>query len=151
MLARMQRQPAALSPKSSARKREAFRPGGGRAQPILGASAACSRRTRSVPAPTSTACEDEMETTRNTRVKPVVSLEEFFRNSVANAMHRQGISADDHTAYYVVNLLTLYARSEVLHEGSEEGRTLKPLALILAEAMDARTTEERNIALQRIG
>jgi len=92
-----------------------------------------------------------METTRNTRVKPVVSLEEFFRNSVANAMHRQGISADDHTAYYVVNLLTLYARSEVLHEGSEEGRTLKPLALILAEAMDARTPEERNFALQRIG
>jgi hypothetical protein len=84
-------------------------------------------------------------------VKEVRSLEEFFRNSVASAMDRQGLSADDHTAYYVVNLLTLFARSEVLYEGSGEGRTLKPLALILAEAMEARTAEERNFALQRIG
>lgn len=92
-----------------------------------------------------------METTRDTKVKPVVSLEEFFRNSVSSAMSRQGVSADDHTEYYVVNLLTLFARSEVLYEGSDEGRTLKPLALILAEAMEARTAEERNFALQRIG
>ena len=92
-----------------------------------------------------------MEARRDAKVKPVVSLEEFFRNSVSSAMHRQGISADDHTAYYVVNLLTLFARSEVLYEGSDEGPTLKPLALILAEAMEARTAEERNFALQRIG
>ncbi len=92
-----------------------------------------------------------METTRDTKVKPVASLEEFFRSSVSSAMSRQGLSADDHTAYYVVNLLTLFARSEVLYEGSEETRTLKPLALILAEAAEARTAEERNFALQRIG
>jgi hypothetical protein len=92
-----------------------------------------------------------METRRNKKVRAVRSLEEFFRNSVSSAMDRQGLSADDHTSYYVVNLLTLFARSEVLYEGAGEGRTLKPLALILAEAMEARTAEERNFALQRIG
>src|SRR5690606_26257217 len=40
---------------------------------------------------------------------------------------------------------------EVLYDGSDEGRTLKPLALLLAEAMEAPTVEERNFALQRIG
>jgi hypothetical protein len=88
---------------------------------------------------------------RETKVTPVWSLEEFFRNSVCSAMDRHGLSADDHTAYYVVSLLTLFARSEALYEGAEEGRTLRPLALILAEAMEARTAEERNFALQRIG
>ena len=92
-----------------------------------------------------------MPAMRETKVKPVWSLEEFFRSSLSSAMDRQGLSADDHTAYYVVNLLTLFARSEVLYDGSPEGPTLKPLALFLAEAMEARTAEERNFALQRIG
>src|SRR5690606_18896921 len=92
-----------------------------------------------------------METRRDTKVKPVHSLEEFFRNSLSSAMTRQGLLADDHTAYYVVNLLTLFARSEVLYDGSDEGRSLKPLALILAEAVEAQNTKERNFALQRIG
>jgi len=92
-----------------------------------------------------------MRTRHHTRVTPVKSLQEFFRNSVCSAMDRQGVDADDHTAYYVVNLLTLFARSEVLYEGSGESRTLKPLALILAEALEAQSVEERNFALQRIG
>jgi len=92
-----------------------------------------------------------MRTRHDTRVTPVKSLQEFFRNSVCSAMDRQGVDADDHTAYYVVNLLTLFARSEVLYEGSGESRTLKPLALILAEALEAQSVEERNFALQRIG
>lgn len=92
-----------------------------------------------------------MRAMRDRKVTPVFSLEEFFRSSLSQAMARQGLSADDHTAYYVVNLLTLFARAEVLYDGSDEGRTLKPLALFLAEAMDAPTAEERNFALQRIG
>lgn len=92
-----------------------------------------------------------MATRGEMKVKAVHSLEEFFRNSVSSAMNRQQLSADAHTAYYVVNLLTLFARAEVLYEGSGENRTLKPLALILAEAMEATTAAERNFALQRIG
>lgn len=85
------------------------------------------------------------------RVKPVASLQEFFRDSVAGAMSRQGVDADDHTAYYVVNLLTLFARSEALFDRTDNGTELKPLALILAEAVDSERAEERHYALQRVG
>ncbi|HEU4617002.1 MAG TPA: hypothetical protein VFV10_03135 [Gammaproteobacteria bacterium] len=84
------------------------------------------------------------------RVTPVVSLKEFFKDSVGTAMHRQGLDADDHTAYYVVNLLTLFARSETVYEGAE-GASFRPLASILAEAVEATTAEQRNFALQRLG
>jgi hypothetical protein len=65
-------------------------------------------------------------------------------------MDRQGLEADDHTAYYIVNLLTLFARSDALHDGST-GSTFRPLASIFAEAIEADTPEQRNFALQRLG
>lgn len=85
------------------------------------------------------------------RVQPVASLQEFFKDSVAGAMTRQGVDADDHTAYYVVNLLTLFARSEALFDRSDNRTELKPLALILADAVDSARAEERHYALQRVG
>jgi hypothetical protein len=85
------------------------------------------------------------------RVTPVASLQEFFKDSVDDAMKRQGVEADDHTAFYVVNLLTLFARSEALYEKSAAGIGLRPLAMMLAEALDAASAEQRNFALQRIG
>jgi hypothetical protein len=82
-------------------------------------------------------------------IRPVASLQEFFKDSVADAMEKQGVAADDHTAYYVVNLLTLFARSEKLYEGSE-GTGWRPLALLLAEA-SASDPQTRNAVLQRVG
>lgn len=84
-------------------------------------------------------------------VKPVANLQEFFRKSVASAMARQSLEVDDHTEYYVVNLLTLYSRSEVLFDKTDNGTELKPLARILAEAVDSADPAERNFALQRVG
>lgn len=92
-----------------------------------------------------------MRTTGNERITPVKSLQEFFKNSVDRAMDRQGVSADEHTAYYVVNLLTLFARSESLYDETENGLELKPVAKVLAEAIDCERTEVRNHALQRVG
>lgn len=92
-----------------------------------------------------------MSTTSRERVKPVVSLQEFFKDSIAGAMTKQGLDADDHTAYYVVNLLTLFARSEALFDHTENGTELKPLAKVLADAADSARPEERNFALQRVG
>jgi hypothetical protein len=84
-------------------------------------------------------------------VEPVTNLQEFFRNSVASVAARQSLELDDHTEYYVVNLLTLYSRSEVLFDKTENGTELKPLARILAEAVDSADPAERNFALQRVG
>lgn len=85
------------------------------------------------------------------RVRPVASLQEFFKDSVAEAMAKQGVAADDHTAYYVVNLLTLFARYESLYDQGKPGRGLQPLALLLAEAADTPDRDARNALLRRVG
>lgn len=85
------------------------------------------------------------------RVRPVASLQEFFKDSVAAAMEKQGVAADDHTAYYVVNLLTLFARHERLYEHGKPGPGLQPLALLLAAAADSKDAETRNANLRRVG
>jgi hypothetical protein len=84
-------------------------------------------------------------------IRPVASLQEFFKDSVAGAMARQRVDADDHTAYYVVNLLTLFARSEALFDQTENGTELKPLAKVLAESIETERAAERHYALQRVG
>ena len=84
-------------------------------------------------------------------IRPVASLQEFFKDSVADAMEKQGVAADDHTAHYVVNLLTLFARSEKLYDRNTEGPAWQPLALQLAEAASATDTQTRNVVLQRVG
>jgi hypothetical protein len=85
------------------------------------------------------------------KIYPVASLQEFFKNSVADAMEKQGVAADDHTAYYVVNLLTLFARSEKLYDRDIDGSGPPPLALLLAEAAAASDPQTRNLVLQRVG
>ena len=69
----------------------------------------------------------------------------------AGSRARQGVRAEDHTAHYVVNLLTLFARSEALYEKTQAGIGLKPLALMLAEAAETPNPQERVFVLQRIG
>ncbi|CAN5210179.1 hypothetical protein BH24PSE2_BH24PSE2_02170 [soil metagenome] len=89
--------------------------------------------------------------TRNERVVPIVNLREFFRDSVDDALANQRVRIDDHTAHYVVNMLTLFARSEALYERTPDGMRLRPLAAMLKDALESRTIQERNTGLQRIG
>lgn len=84
------------------------------------------------------------------RITAVSNLREFFRDSVTEAMDRQQVDVDDHTACYVVNLLTLFSRSEAFFDRSENGLELRPVALVLADAVD-RDSGEKNFALQRVG
>jgi hypothetical protein len=81
----------------------------------------------------------------------VRNLREFFRDSVRAALERQHIGIEDHTEHYVVNLLTMFARSEALFEPSPDGPKLRPLALMLADAGTAPTHAERLRTLQRLG
>jgi hypothetical protein len=86
------------------------------------------------------------------RVHAVASLQEFFKDSVETAMAKQGVAADDHTAYYVVNLLTLFARQEALFDdGNPPGPGIQPLALLLAAAAETPNREARNALLRRVG
>jgi hypothetical protein len=85
------------------------------------------------------------------RVHAVTSLQEFFKSSVEAAMEKQGVAADDHTAYYVVNLLTLFARHESLYDGGKPGPGLQPIALLLAAAAETPERDVRNALLRRVG
>ena len=81
----------------------------------------------------------------------VESLREFFRDSIDVAMESNKLSAQSETAHYVVNLLTLFARAEAFHDPADNSPGRKPLALMLADALDAPTVAERQFALQRLG
>jgi hypothetical protein len=81
----------------------------------------------------------------------VSNLREFFRNSVQQALRKQHVEVDAHTEHYVVNILTMFARSEELYEQTPEGLRLRPLAHMLADAAAAPTRDEQQQALRRLG
>lgn len=85
------------------------------------------------------------------RVLAVANLREFFKDSVHGALEKQHVAVEEQTEQYVVNLLTLFARSEALYETTPEGPRLKPLALMLSDALEAPSVSLRNRALQRLG
>ncbi len=89
--------------------------------------------------------------TASDRVVPVHNLRDYFRESIDAAIEHQGVNVDPHAAHYVVNLLTLFSRSEDLYEDHGDAYGIKPLALMMVDAVDAPTIAERNFSLQRIG
>jgi len=82
---------------------------------------------------------------------PVHNLCDYFRTSIDEVIAQQGVSLDPHATHYVVNMMTLFSRSEKLYEDDGDTYGIKPLALMLADAADAPSTEHRNALLQRIG
>jgi len=81
----------------------------------------------------------------------VHNLRDYFRTAIDDVIARQGVKLDPHATCYVVNLMTLYSRSEELYEDDGDTYGVKPLALMLADAADAPSAEKRNQSLQRIG
>ncbi len=87
----------------------------------------------------------------NNCVEQVANLRDYFRRSVEDVIDNRGVDMDPHAAHYVVNLLTSFSRSEALYEDDGESYGLRPLALMLADAANASSVEERSQSLQRIG
>jgi len=85
------------------------------------------------------------------RVVRVRNLQDYFRTSIEDVVARQRVDIDPHASHYVVNMLTLFSRSDELYEDDGECYGLRPLALMLADAASADTTEQRSQLLQRIG
>ena len=85
------------------------------------------------------------------RVMPVHDLRDYFRTSIDDVIAEQGVHVDPHATHYVVNMMTLFSRSDQFYQDDGETCGLKPLALMLADAADAPSTEHRNQTLQRIG
>src|SRR6195256_4882442 len=85
------------------------------------------------------------------RVLPVTNLREFFKDELHGALEKRQLAVEDQTEHYVVNLLTLFSRSEELYDATPEGTRLKPLVVMLSEALEARSADDRNKGLQRLG
>jgi hypothetical protein len=81
----------------------------------------------------------------------VSSLREFFRDAFHEASEHQHLDIDEQAEQYVVNLLTMFSRADALYEKTPEGLRIKPLAHMLAEALEAQSTTARQRALQRLG
>ncbi len=81
----------------------------------------------------------------------VSSLREFFRDAFHTASERQGLDIDESAEQYVVNLLTMFSRADALYERTPQGLRIKPLAHMLAEALEAPTELARQRSLQRLG
>ena len=81
----------------------------------------------------------------------VGNLQEFFRESLHAALSHQKLEVNDHTEHYVVDLLTLFSRAEALYDNETERAGLKPLVMMLSEALQAPTAAERTRGLQRLG
>ena len=84
-------------------------------------------------------------------VMQVSNLQDYFRTSIDDVAARPQVEIEPHAAHYVVNMLTLFSRSDELYEDDGECYGLRPLALMLADAADAPSCEQRNHLLQRIG
>lgn len=84
-------------------------------------------------------------------VVTVTNLRDFFRESIDSAIDSQHVEFDPHTSHYVVNLLTLFARSENFYSENDEHCGVRPLALMMADAAEAESQEQRSTSLQRIG
>ena len=85
------------------------------------------------------------------RVMPVHDLRDYFRTSIDEVIVEQGVDLDPHATHYVVNMMTLFARSEEFCEDDGDRFGVRPLAIMLADAADAPSQEHRNQTLQRIG
>lgn len=81
----------------------------------------------------------------------VSSLREFFRDAFHAAGVHQRLDIGEQVEQYIVNLLTVFSRAEALYEPTPSGPKIKPLAHMLAEAMDAPTKIARQRSLQRLG
>jgi hypothetical protein len=84
-------------------------------------------------------------------VLTVANLREYFHDALQGALAHQHVAVEDQTEQYVVNLLTLFSRSEQLYEQSASGVRIKPLVQMLSEALEAPTAQERERGLQRLG
>src|SRR5256884_5278718 len=84
------------------------------------------------------------------RVVTATNLAECFRDALHGALADQRLEVDERTERYVVDMLTLFARAERLYQANAD-RPLKPLALMLADALEATSVAGRELALQRLG
>jgi hypothetical protein len=81
----------------------------------------------------------------------VMNLREFFHGSVQQALQHQHVAVEAQTECYLVNVLTRFAHADEFYEQTQQGKTLRPLACMLSDALSAEDVEQQRQHLQRMG
>ena len=79
------------------------------------------------------------------------NLTEYFKASVDEALEHQQIEAHQSTVFYLVSLLTHFARTDHLFDRTPDGVMLRPLASIYADAVEELSPDGKRQALRRLG
>lgn len=95
--------------------------------------------------------EEDIDSVPVSRVIVSADLREYFQRSIDAALDRQGVDAEVETTCYLVELLTAFQRAERLFDYNDNRLELRPLALLYADAVAERATEQRNRILRRLG
>jgi hypothetical protein len=81
----------------------------------------------------------------------VMNLREFFHDSVQRAMQNQHVEVRAQTEQYLVSMLARYAHADEFFAGGAASRTQRPLACLLADALEAHEAAVQREKLQRLG
>ncbi len=80
-----------------------------------------------------------------------VDPQKYFQDALDDVISKNHLSICYETTIYISNLLTVFIQSEQLFDKTDDGIMLKPLAGIYADAVDARSINERDAALRHLG
>ena len=75
----------------------------------------------------------------------------FFHKALTGLVDERKMGVADETVAYVVNLLTVFVRSDRFYEWTPQGPTLTPLATLYGEVLHATSVKHRQQILQRLG
>ena len=84
-------------------------------------------------------------------LQTVADVREFFRDALQTALGHQHLHVEDHTEHYIVNLLAMFSHTDALFEPDDDRSQVKPLAMLLADALHAPDDRQRFRLLQRLG
>jgi hypothetical protein len=84
-------------------------------------------------------------------VMTVSNLEDYFRESLTRVTRARDVDTGEATQHYIVHMLVGFSRAENLFEQSRGGCELRPLAIMLSDALEERPGPGRNILLRRLG
>lgn len=88
---------------------------------------------------------------QDTLINTESSLMAYFYDAIERASDENHLDADEHTLWYLTNLLHSYSRTEQFLDYRPDGGTLTPLAQYYKHALEAESAHERRLYLQRLG
>lgn len=84
-------------------------------------------------------------------INMATNLESYFHDAIRDISNEKNVDIQDHTLWYLTNLLTRYSRSDRFFDYRPESGTLTPLAEYYKQALEAESDHERRLHLQRLG